>query len=273
MSDVQPGRYQWPAGHRAALCLTFDVDGLLGEANYQPAANTYAISQAEYDERGVQRILGILADAAVDATFCWVGRVAEESPAAVRAAHAAGHEIALHTWDHRYYNGMSREEQRADMLRTRTTLEGITGGSVVGHKTAGWRYTAETFALAQEMRLRWLMDEPGGDAPYFTRVDPALPPVVQLPPSRMWDDYTFFVDQILTPQATFECWREDLDVLRDEGGLMSLTLHPFVSGRPGASRAFSRLIDYAVDLGDVWIARADHIAQWHIEQHAEAPGS
>jgi hypothetical protein len=41
---------------------------------------------------------------------------------------------------------------------------------------------------------------------------------------------------------------------------MNLTLHPFVSGRPGPSRALARLLDYAVDLGDVWIARADQIA-------------
>ena len=43
---------------------------------------------------------------------------------------------------------------------------------------------------------------------------------------------------------------------------MCLTLHPFVSGRPGPSRALARLLDYAIDLGDVWIARADHIARW-----------
>jgi hypothetical protein len=30
------------------------------------------------------------------------------------------------------------------------------------------------------------------------------------------------------------------------------------------------LIDYAIDLGDVWIARADHIARWWMEREGVA---
>jgi hypothetical protein len=78
------------------------------------------------------------------------------------------------------------------------------------------------------------------------------------------------MDGIMTPQQTYEFWREDLDVLRAEGKLLCLTLHPFVSGRPGPSRAVARLIDYAIDAGDVWIACADQIARWWLEQHGDA---
>src|SRR5688572_24923501 len=119
--------HRWPGGHRAALCLTFDVDGPYGERNYQPATNAYAISQTEYEPFGVDRILGILSDVDISATFCWVGQEAEDRPDFVRRAFDAGHEIALHTWDHRYYLSMSRDEQRADMERTSETLSEITG--------------------------------------------------------------------------------------------------------------------------------------------------
>ena len=71
------------------------------------------------------------------------------------------------------------------------------------------------------------------------------------------------------PRQAFETWRDDLDVLRDEGGLMCLTLHPFVSGRPGPSRTLAWLLDYAIDLGDVWIARADAIANWWLRRSAD----
>lgn len=260
----------WPAGHRSALCVSIDVDGIYGEANYRDADDVYWISQAEYDATGTRRLLGLLADSGVPATFCWVGKVAEEDPDLVRRAVADGHEIALHTWDHRYYARMTPEEQRADMLRTRETLARVSGTDPVGHKTGGWRYTPETHQLAQEMGLLWVMDVPRGDRPWLERPNQDLAPLVQLPPSRWFDDYTYFVDQVLTPQATFEAWREDLDVLRDDGGLMCLTLHPFVSGRPGPSRALARLIDYAIDLGDIWIARADWIARWWLERAHEA---
>lgn len=264
-----PGR--WPGGNRCALSVTIDVDGRYGEANSREPDDMYWISQTMYDTRGTERLLQVLADRVVAATFCWVGRVAEERPEQVRAAAEAGHEIALHSWDHRPYNRMSTEEQRADLARSLETLARVSGIRPVGHKSPSWRFDASTNRLCQELGLLWVMDEPGGDLPYFVRPDPQLPPLVQLPPSRWFDDYALFVDQVLPPRLAFETWREDLDVLRDEGGLMCLTLHPFVSGRPGPSRALTWLLDHAVDLGDVWISRADEVAKWWRDQSGDVP--
>ncbi|MDQ2683495.1 MAG: hypothetical protein M3Y37_08200, partial [Chloroflexota bacterium] len=127
------------------------------------------------------------------------------------------------------------------------------------------RYTEDTHELCQELGLTWAMDIPRGDLPFLMPLKRDLPPLVQIPPSAHWDDYSFFVDRMLTPNAAFEFWREDLDVLRAEGSLMSLTLHPFVSGRPGPSRSLVRLLDYAIDFGDVWIATAGQIAEWWLD--------
>ena len=257
-----PPSQRWPAGHRAALCVSIDVDGPYGELNYQPPANWYDISQTDYDPAGVGRLLHLLADIDVRGTFCWVGRAAEDEPDLVRRAVAEGHELALHSWDHRGYRAMSPTERRADLLRAAATLIAVGDHVPVGHKTASWNFDDTTHALAQELGLEWVMDRPLGDLPSLLTLDLSLPPVVNLPPAKHYDDYAFFVDTTVTPQATYEFWREDLDVLRAEGGLMCLTLHPFVSGRPGPSRAVARLLDYAVDLGDIWIARADEIARW-----------
>ena len=259
----------WPAGHRAALCLSFDVDGHYGEANYRKPDETYWLSKTAYDPVGVSRLLDLLADTGVPATFCWVGRAAEDHPYLVERAVAEGHEIALHSWDHRYYHQMTDEEQRSDMLRTFETLSRISKTTPTGHKTAGWRFNEFTHRLAQELGLDWVMDIPTGDLPELMQPDPLRTPLVQLPPSWLHDDYNFFVDRVLTPQSTFEFWRDDLDVLRTEGKLLCLTMHPFVSGRPGPSRAVARLIDHAIDAGDVWIARADHIARWWLERHTD----
>ncbi|MCC6313496.1 MAG: polysaccharide deacetylase family protein [Thermomicrobiales bacterium] len=257
---------RWPAGHRAALCVSIDVDGAYGEANYRSPDDIYWLSQALYDPTGTARLLDLLADAGTPATFCWVARAAEDEPDLVRRAVAEGHELALHSWDHRHYAPMGKDGQRQDMERSLATLSRIGGVTPVGHKTPGWRYDADTLAVAQELGLVWVMDEPRGDLPTLLRPDPARGPLVNLPPSRWFDDYTYQVDHMLTPQATFETWREDLEVLRAEGRAMFLTLHPFVSGRPGPSRAIARLLDHAVDMGDVWIARADQIARWWLER-------
>jgi peptidoglycan/xylan/chitin deacetylase (PgdA/CDA1 family) len=236
----------WPAGHRAALIVSIDVDGEYGVIAHHGADDWYWRAQARYDlEAGVWRLLEILADYDVKATFCWVGRAAEDRPDAVLAAHRAGHEIATHGWDHRTYASMTRDEQREDLTRTRDLLASLTGTTPVGHKSPFWRFNEHTVPLLQE-----------------------------LPPSRLWDDYSFFVDWVMPPRHAFELWRDDLDVLRAEGKLMCLTLHPWVGGRPGPSRALTQFLDYAIALGDVWIARADHVALWWQERERDlAAGS
>jgi peptidoglycan/xylan/chitin deacetylase (PgdA/CDA1 family) len=270
MDGERDHRGRWPEGYRAALCVSIDVDGRYGEANYRALDDTYWLSQTAYDPTGTNRLLDVLADAGVAATFCWVGRVAEERSDLVVRAVTEGHEIALHSWDHRYANRLTDDEQRSDMTRTLETLTRIAGTAPIGHKSAGWRFNDFTHALAQELGLRWVMDEPGGDVPYLILPDLSRPPLVQLPPSAWFDDYTFFVDHVLPPSQAFECWREDLDVLRAEAKLMCLTLHPFVSGRPGPSRTLVRLLDHAIDAGDIWIARADQIAAWWLSRSVTA---
>jgi peptidoglycan/xylan/chitin deacetylase (PgdA/CDA1 family) len=251
--------------------LSFDVDGEYGVINRHGPDDWYWRSQSRYDlEAGVWRVLDILADFDVQGTFCWVGRCVEDRPDAVRAARDAGHESASHGWDHRYYRDMSRDEQRADLERTRETIALVTGETPVGHKSASWRFNQDTLPVLQELGFRWNMDIASRDLPYLERPDSEREPIVQLPPSRLWDDYSYFVDPIVPPDHAYQMWREDIDVLRAEGKLMCLTFHPWVIGRPAPSRALVHFLDYVVSLGDVWIARADHVAQWWRDMADEA---
>jgi peptidoglycan/xylan/chitin deacetylase (PgdA/CDA1 family) len=257
---------RWPANHRAALCISFDVDGPYGERNYRDPSDTYWISQTEYDRAGVNRALSILADFDLTATFCWVGKQAIDDPATLQRAAADGHEIALHTWDHRYLHTMTYTEQREDFLQTTHAIEQIIGQTPTGHKTGGWRYNEDTHRIAQELGLRWVMDVPTDDVPTLIQPESSLPPLINLPPSWLWDDYHWYVDNVASPNQVANAWQDDLDQLRDDGGLMSLTLHPFVSGRPGPARGLARFLEYAVSLGDIWIAPADQIALWWQER-------
>lgn len=266
--SLQPG--PWPAGHQSALVVSVDVDGPYGEANHRGADDFYWRSQTEYDlNTGIWRLFDLLADRDLAGTFCWVGRCAEDRPDAVERAAKDGHENAIHSWDHRYYTPMSADEQAADATRTIDVLEGISGERPVGHKTPAWRYNDETLGVVQRLGLRWRMDVARSDLPWVERPDPALDPVVELPASRFYDDYTYFVDWTVNPRNAGEFWRDDLDVLRAEGKLMCLTLHPWVSGRPGPSTAVANFLDYAISLGDVWIARADHVALWWLDSQGD----
>ncbi|MEZ4521008.1 MAG: polysaccharide deacetylase family protein [Thermomicrobiales bacterium] len=260
---------RWPAGHRSALVVSIDVDGPYGEMNHHGPDDSYWRSQAEYDlNAGIWRLLDLLRDRDIAATFCWVGRCVQDRPDAVERAEEDGHDHSIHSWDHRYYTPMSFDEQIEDAGRTVEAIEAVTGRRPTGHKSPGWRFNDETSRVVQQLELAWQMDKAHADLPWIERPDPDGSPLVQLPPSRFYDDYTYFVDWTVNPRNTGEFWRDDLDVIRAEGKLMCLTLHPWVSGRPGPSTALANLLDYAIGLGDIWIARADHVAQWWLEREA-----
>ncbi len=253
----------WPAGHRAALILSFDIDGEYGVINRYGPDDWYWRSQAQYDlQTGIWRVLDILADFDVQGTFCWVGRCVEDRPDAIKAVHEAGHESATHGWDHRYFRDMLAGEQFEDIKRTAAAIEQATGVAPVGHKSPSWRFSEQTISVVQQSGLQWNMDIAARDLPWIQQPEKSLPPIVQLPPSRLWDDYSYFVDPIASPDNAYNMWRDDLDVLRASGGLMSMTFHPWVIGRPAPSRALVHFLDYVAGLGDVWIARADHVASW-----------
>jgi peptidoglycan/xylan/chitin deacetylase (PgdA/CDA1 family) len=48
--------------------------------------------------------------------------------------------------------------------------------------------------------------------------------------------------------------------------MMSIGLHPRISGNPARADALARFIEYGQSLGDVWFARRIDIANTFIEQ-------
>ncbi len=73
------------------MVLSFDVDGEYGEVNHHGPDDWYWRSNAQYDQSaGIWRILRLLDDYDVSATFCWVGKVAEERPDIVKVAFDVG---------------------------------------------------------------------------------------------------------------------------------------------------------------------------------------
>jgi hypothetical protein len=73
-----------------------------------------------------------------------------------------------------------------------------------------------------------------------------------------------------SPEQFFETATACLDRLRDDGDdvgrMMSVGLHPRISGNPARSDALARFIDYGQNLSDVTFMRRIDIARTFIEQ-------
>ena len=92
-------------------------------------------------EAATTRLLALLADAGVHATFFVLGRAAADTPALVRTIHAAGHEIGTHGFDHGFVYRMQTDQFAADLRRSVELLGALTGKPVQGHRAAFFSVT------------------------------------------------------------------------------------------------------------------------------------
>lgn len=110
------------------------------EDYFQVSAFAPYIRRGDWDtrecrvERNVRRILQLLADRGVKATFFTLGWIAKRYPQLVRDIVAQGHELASHGFGHERASDLSPEAFRQDVLGARQLLEDLGGVAVQGYR-------------------------------------------------------------------------------------------------------------------------------------------
>jgi polysaccharide deacetylase family protein (PEP-CTERM system associated) len=95
-------------------------------------------------EANTERLLMLLGDAGVCATFFMLGWVAERSPQLVRRIAEAGHEVASHGYAHQLIYRQSLTQFRDDVHRTRELLCDVSGQAVIGYRAPSWSITSKS---------------------------------------------------------------------------------------------------------------------------------
>ena len=99
--------------------------------------------------RNTAKILSILQEHDVRATFFILGYIAGKIPELVQEIQNNGHEIASHGYAHRRITDQSPAEFEKDLVQSLETLEKITGEKI-------WGYRAPQFTLTEE--TAWAID-------------------------------------------------------------------------------------------------------------------
>jgi polysaccharide deacetylase family protein (PEP-CTERM system associated) len=122
--------------------MTIDV-----EDYFHVSAFADVVSPASWDAyesrvcRNTERLLTLFESADVRATFFVLGWVADRFPRLIRDIHAAGHEIASHSYDHGLVYEKTPEEFRKDLQRARTAIEMAVGVTVRGYRAPSYSVT------------------------------------------------------------------------------------------------------------------------------------
>jgi peptidoglycan-N-acetylglucosamine deacetylase len=258
----------WLAEGRAVAVLSFDVDAespILARGRRYADHAMVMTHQAYGPLVGVPRLLELLGEYALPATFFVPGLTAERYPEVVTRIVEAGHEVGHHSYSHRSPADLSEPEERADFERALAVLEAL-GVRPAGHRAALWEASWRTPGLVAEYGLRYDSSLMDADRPYRLQTEHGV--IAELPPHWSlddWEQYAFLPRPdiggvIESPAKVVEMWQRELDAMRRHGCLFMLTCHPFLSGRPSRVEALRALIEYGLAAGDVEFTTAATVA-------------
>ncbi|MGI9435837.1 MAG: polysaccharide deacetylase family protein [Geminicoccaceae bacterium] len=270
---------RWPGGARLALSLVVNAeegaemsvdDGdrgpepvdELGLALKKPIRNFGNESNYRYGiNAGAPRILTLLRDHGIKATFTAAAMSLERAPGLAKAIIADGHEVCCHghRWVHQYQ--MDEQTEREFIRNAVTSLEQSTGT-----RPAGWlsRYllSPNTRRLLVESGFAYHMDDYSDDLPFWESVGGR--PIVIMPYALDTNDMKLWTAPAYTPMDWLQYAIDSFDWLYREGEaapkMMSVGLHLRVIGRPGRIGYLERLIEHVRRHDDVWIATRQEIA-------------
>jgi polysaccharide deacetylase family protein (PEP-CTERM system associated) len=98
------------------------------------------------------RVLDAFAEHGVRATFFVLGWVAEREPVLVRRIIDDGHEVASHGYDHTRATMLDQAAFKADVTRTKKTLEDLTGRAVRGYRAPSYSIGARNLWALDVLR-------------------------------------------------------------------------------------------------------------------------
>jgi peptidoglycan/xylan/chitin deacetylase (PgdA/CDA1 family) len=250
-------------------CLTFDVDAetpILAESGLY-ARNAGVMSHQSYGPLvGVPRILDLLREYALPATFFVPGWTVDRYPATVEAILAAGHEIGHHSYAHFSPFAQTEDDERADFERALETLRRV-GVEPEGYRSPSWEPGWRTPQIVAQHGLVYDSSLMDSDKPYL--LDTGAGEIVELPVHWSlddWEQYAYLPDpphrsSIESPAKVLDLWISELDAMRRYGCLFVLTCHPFLSGRPHRVEVLRTLIEHALAASDVEFAACRDIAR------------
>lgn len=223
----------------------------------------------EYGSRaGVWRILDLFQTRGLPLTAFAVGRALELTPEIGQALSAAGHEVAGHGYRWIDYRTVPEEEERRHIRLTIEAIERICGQRPVGWYTG--RISPNTRRLVhEEGGFLYTSDAYNDDLPYWL---PGSPPQLVIPYTLVNNDARYLMANGFASGADFlQLLKDAFDLLWQEGKrqpkMMSVGLHPRISGQPARAMALARFLDYVQKREAVWICRREEIARHWMREH------
>jgi len=125
--------------------LTIDVEDYYHVSAFEKVVRIEHWEQYESRvEKNTDRVLAMLDDMHVKATFFILGWVAQRHPQLVRRIVSAQHEVACHGYTHRRIHMLTPEEFRHEIRQAKGVIEDAGGVPVLGYRAPSYSVTTRT---------------------------------------------------------------------------------------------------------------------------------
>lgn len=281
------GRVQLPEGKTVAVALGFDLDAMcIWDGSFHKWTPAFQ-SRGEFGaEVAVPRLLRLLEEHQIRATWCIPGHSADTFPEACADVIEHGHEIAHHGYMHENPTEVDRDREREVLEKGIASLEALTGQRPRGYRSPYWDFSPNTLELLEELGFDWDSSLMGNDFhPYRPRRahqeaytqhgahqvgngpstfgEPSR--VLEIPVSWFLDDfpaqeYVTGIQEGMTAITQIEDrWRSIFDyaATREAGGVYALTTHPQTIGRAHMIQMLERLLTHFTENGAAFMTLSE----------------
>lgn len=261
------------------VCLTVDVDNtsaMLARGMTQRGM----LSRGDFGAVGTQRLLSLFEAFGIKTTWFVPGHTIESYPKSIEAICRAGHEIAAHGWTHRQPARLSVDEEAAELLRAKETIQNFCGHPPKGYRAPSWEPSWNTTKLLAQHGFAYDSSLMANDyMPYYPTEGDVFDldcPIVRGPPSQILefpvspslDDFSAFETVryesgfqpgLRATSDVLENWLGDFDYMARhfEWGVLTYVVHPHVIGRGHRMLFLEKLIRSIVEKGGRFVPMAE----------------
>jgi len=279
---ITRGVLRWPDNARVAMCVLVNLEhvewqpppgsvqvvGAVGGVAVRPYPDYTRLSHREYGHRvGIFRILDVLEKHGLKATVAMDALTAEHYPYLVRHCLQRGCEIIGHgiSASRMISSQMSEQEERDYIHASIAALSRATGHTPVGWFGPEYGESARTPPLLAQAGIRYVCDWTNDEQPY--RIHTAEGELYALPIMLELDDLHAMGERRVPVTRYADMLREGFAQLyldgAQNGRLLILHLHPWLSGQPFRARYLDGALATIQRRQGVWTATGTEIIDWY----------
>jgi peptidoglycan/xylan/chitin deacetylase (PgdA/CDA1 family) len=269
---------RWPNGARLAVWVIPNIEHFLfnrpstripGAFTLNPDVMGY--SWRDYGVRvGIWRMMEIMQRYGVRGTVALNSDVCREYPRIIEEGKKLGWEWMGHGVTNSIVLSQQTEaEERALIKESVTTIAKSVGKSPRGWLSPALSETVRTLDILAENGVEYVANWVNDEQPYPMRVKKGS--MISIPYSQELNDIPALLSLHQSPERFGQMICDQFDVLYEDGArtgrVMSICLHPFLTGHPHRSKYFAKALAHITSRQEVWLATGSEIVDWYKQNY------